>query len=70
MCVWNSNQGITKGTRGLRGWQMSGDHPNDSIVENCQNTKKSPGDLRRLAVTETSEKNHWLSLMWKALMSE
>ena len=30
---------------------MSGDHPNYSIVEIDQNTKKSPGDLRRLAVT-------------------
>ena len=37
--------------RGLGGWRTSRDHPNDSIVENCQNTKKSPGDLRRLAVT-------------------
>ena len=42
---------------------MSGDHPNDSIVEIGQNTKKSPGDLRRLAVTQTSVKNHRLSLM-------
>ena len=62
-CVWNSNSGITKGTRGLGGGRTSGDHPNDSIVENCQNTKKSPGDLRRLAVSQTSVKNHRLSLM-------
>ena len=33
---------------GLGGWRTSGDHPNDSIVENCQNTKKSPGDLLSL----------------------
>ena len=32
---------------------MKGDHPNDSIIENGQNTEKSPGDLRRLAVTQT-----------------
>ena len=32
-------------------------------LENCQNTKKSPGDSRRLAVTQTSVKNHRLSLM-------
>ena len=50
-------------TRGLGGWRTSGDHPNDSIVENCQNTKKSPGDLRRFAVTQTSVKNHQLSLL-------
>ena len=30
---------------------MSEDHPNYYIIENAQNTKKSPGDLRRLAVT-------------------
>ena len=30
---------------------MSGDRPNYYIIENDQNTEKSPGDLRRLAVT-------------------
>ena len=54
---------ITKGTRGLGSWRTSGDHPNDSIVGNGQNTKKSPGDLRRLAVTQTPVKNHRLPLM-------
>ena len=36
---------------------MSGDHPNNSIVKNGQNTEKSPGDLRRLAVTNADMKN-------------
>ena len=36
---------------------MSGDHPKYSIVENVQNTEKSPGDLRRLTVTQTPVKN-------------
>ena len=31
----------------------SGEHPNYSIVEIGQNTEKSPGDLRKLAVTQT-----------------
>ena len=35
---------------------MSGDHPNYSIVENSQNTEKSPRDLRRLAVIQTPVK--------------
>ena len=57
---------VTKGLlKGLGSWQMSGDHPNDSIVENGQNTERSPGDLRRLAVTQTPVKNHQLMLMWK-----
>ena len=37
---------------------MSGDHPNYYIIENGQNTEKSPGDLRRLAVTQTPVKDH------------
>ena len=40
-------------TGGLGSWQPSGDHPNDSVIENGQNTEKSPGDLRRLALTQT-----------------
>ena len=42
---------------------MSGDHPNYRIIGNSQNTEKSPGDLRRLAVTQTPVKNHQLKLM-------
>ena len=61
---------ITKGTEGLGSWQPSGDHPNNSIIENGQNTKKSSGYLRRFAVTPTPVKNNRLTVMWKALMSE
>ena len=49
-------KGLLKGVEDLDGWRTNGDHPDDSIVENCQNTKKSLGDLRRLAVTQTSVK--------------
>ena len=42
---------------------MSGDHPYDSIIEDSQNAEKSPGDLKRLAVTQTPVKNHQLTLM-------
>ena len=69
-CVWNSNKRIAKGTWGPGSWRTGGDHPNDSTVENGQNTKKSPGDLRRLAVTQTPVKNQQLTLMWKALRSK
>ena len=67
-CVWNSNQRIAKGTREPGSWRTSGDHLNDSTVENGQNTKKSPGDMRRFAVTQTPVKNHRLTLMRKGLM--
>ena len=56
-CVWNSNQRIAKGTRGPGSWRTSGDHPNDSTIENGHNTKKSPEDLRRLAITQTPSAN-------------
>ena len=46
---------------------MSGDHPNDSITEDGRNTVKSPGDLRRIAVTQTPVKNHQLTLIRKTL---
>ena len=41
----------------------SGDGPNDSTVMIGQNTKKSPGGLRRLAVTHTPVKDHQLLLV-------
>ena len=43
--------------------RTGGDHQNDNIIENGQNTKKSPGDLRRLAVTQIPMKDHQLTLM-------
>ena len=39
------------------------DHQNYSTVEIGQNTEKSPGDLRRLAVTQTPVENHQLTLV-------
>ena len=51
-----------KGTERLGSWWMSGDHPNYSIVENGQNTEKSPGDLRTLVTPVT---DHQLTLMRK-----
>ena len=54
---------ITKGTGGLGSWRTSGDHPNYYIIENSQNTEKSPEDMRRLAVPQTPVKNHPLTLM-------
>ena len=53
---------VTKGTGGLGSWWTSGDHPNYSIIENSKNPK-SPGDLWRLAVTQTPVKDHQLTLM-------
>ena len=41
------------------------DHPDLSIGEIGQNTEKSPEDLRRLAVTQTSVKDHQLIIIMK-----
>ena len=56
-------KGLLKGLGGHESWRTSGDHPNNRIIEDGQNTEKSPGDLRRLAVTQTPVKNHQLTLM-------
>ena len=49
---------VTKGLlKGLVSWRTSRDHVNYSVIESGQNTEKSPGDLRRLAVTQTPVKN-------------
>ena len=62
-----SHQRIGTWTGGLGNKRTSRDHPNYSIVEIGQNTEKSPGDLTRLAVTQTPGKNHHQMLVWKTL---
>ena len=58
---------ITKGLlKGLEDLEVGG-RVDDSIAENGQNPETSPGDLRRLAVTQTPVKNHQLTLMCKTL---
>ena len=61
-------KGLSKGTGGLGIWRTSGDHPNNSIIENGQNCEKSPGDLRRFVVTQTLVKYYQVKLMWKTLI--
>ena len=64
-CSWYSYQRIDTKTGGLGNKRTSGDHPNYCICEISQNNEKSPGDLRRLAVTQTSVKDYQLTLMRK-----
>ena len=54
---------ILNGTERLRIQRTSGDHPNYGIIKIGQNTEKIHRDLRRLAVTQTSVKNHQLTLI-------
>ena len=50
-CFWYVSKRNIKGPGRLGSWRKSGYHPNNNIIENRQNTEKSPGDLSRLAVT-------------------
>ena len=45
--------------------ESSGDHPNYSIIKIGQNTEKCPGDLWRLAATQTPVEDHRQLLAWK-----
>ena len=60
-------KGLLKRLGGLGSWRTSRDYLNDSIAENSQNPETNPGDLRRIAVTQTPVKNYQLILMWKTL---
>ena len=52
---------IDKRAGELENKRTSGDHPNDRIIMISQNTAKSPGDLRRLAVNPVED--HQLTLV-------
>ena len=41
----------------------SGHRPNFCIIEICQNTEKSPGELKRFAVAQIPVKDHQLTRM-------
>ena len=64
-CSWYSYQRIEISIGGLRNNMTSGDHPNNCSIEIGQNTTKSPGDLRRIAVIQTPVKDNQLTLIWK-----
>ena len=65
-CNWRScysHQRINKGTGGLGNQRKREGQPNHCIIEINQNIEKSSGDLRKLAVNQTSVKDHQLMLM-------
>ena len=64
-CNWGirySHQRIGTRTGGIGNKRISGGYANYSIVEIGHNTKKSPKDMRRLAVTQSPEESHQLML--------
>ena len=54
---------IIKSPGRLGNWRTGRYYPNDSTAKNGQNPETSPGDLRRLALTQTPVENHQLTLM-------
>ena len=66
-CSWYSYQRTGTRTGGLGNRRTSGNHPKYCIIEIGQNTEKSSGDLKRLAITQTPVRNHQVSLMRKPL---
>ena len=66
-CSWYSHQRFGTVTWGIGNKRTSGDHSNYSLIKIDQNTEKSPGDLRGLAITQTPVRNHQLTLVWKTL---
>ena len=66
-CFWYSYQRIIKWPGGLGNKRTSGDPPNYYTIKNDQNTEKSPGDMRRIAVTQNPGKDHQLMQMRKTL---
>ena len=57
-CFWFRHQRIIKGTGKFGVWRRREYNLNYSIIEKVQNTEKCPGDFRKVAVTQTSVKNH------------
>ena len=62
-CNRCSHERIDKGTGKFGIKNMCEDHPNSSVIKIDQNIKKSPGDLKRFAVTQTPIEEHQLMLV-------
>ena len=62
--LWMIPRGFLKLTGRVGNKMTSRDHLNRSIIKIGQNTEKSPGELRRLAGTQTPVEDHRL-MLWK-----
>ena len=54
---------LGKKTARIENQRKNQDHPDHSIIKLCQDTEKSPGDLKRLTVTQIFVKDHQLMLV-------
>ena len=65
-CVWytlDSSQKISTRTEKIENKMTSRNNSDQSIIEIHKNSKKSPGELRRLFVTQTPVRNYQLTLV-------
>ena len=67
MCARNNPQKFDKGTERFRNKRTNGDYSDYNILKIGRNRKKSPGELRRLALTQTPVEDNQLTLVWKTL---
>ena len=61
--AWNSSQWVGKRKRIVVKRRANRNHPNHSIIKIGQNTEKSPGDLRGLAVSQNPVKDQSLRVV-------
>ena len=64
-CNWdtrNNPQSLGKGTKEIENKRTTGNHQYFRIIKIGQNTEKSPGELKRFAVTQTPLRHHQLTL--------
>ena len=64
-CTWNNSQRIGKVIEKQGNNKTSENHPDYGIIKIGQTIEKSPGDLRRLTVTQTQMRNDQLTLVRK-----
>ena len=62
-CTWNGPQKLGKGTGRIGNQRKNRDQQDYRFVEIGQDTEKSPGNLRRLAVIQTPMKDHQETLV-------
>ena len=67
-CYWKAHSGLGKVIGWIENQTKNQEHPYQRTV--TLEYLKSSGDLRRLAVTQTSVKNHQLKLVWKTSTEE
>ena len=65
--TWNNPKGLMKGLEDLKIRGQVETIQTKALLRSGQNTEKSPGDWKRIAVTQTLMRNHQLMRVGKTL---